>query len=89
MAAESRVAQEASTVAGKSEVALRGGFGKTLALEHCSEVSWAPRSTIISLDHLIADSDVYKLQGDRAIVKFFFFFRNKTSPSQPEWEFTA
>lgn len=73
VAAESRVSQEASTVAGKSEVALRGGFGKTRALEHCPEVSWAPRSTIISSDHLIADSDVYQLQGDRAIVNFFFF----------------
>lgn len=89
VAAESRVSQEASTIAGKSEVALRGGFGKTRALEHCPEVSWAPRSTIISSDHLIADSDVYQLQGDRAIVNFFFLIINKTSPSQPDWEFTA
>lgn len=39
-------------------------------------------------DHLIAGPEVYQLQGDRAIVNFFFFC-NKTSPSQPDWELTA
>lgn len=44
-------------------------------------MSRAPGSAAISLDHPTAFSDVYQLQGDQAIVKFFFFSLIKLAPA--------
>lgn len=63
---------------------------KHLPLEHCLKVSSAPRRAVISLDYLIADSVMFtSFKEIRPLWNFFFFFCSKTSPSQPNWEFTA
>lgn len=69
--------QAPSTVAGNSEVDLE----RHLPLEDCSGATWAPRSAVICLDHLIADSEVYQLQGDEAIVNYFFCSVIKPAPA--------
>lgn len=57
-----------------------------VGLQHCSQVSWAPRNAVITLDHPITDSNVYQLPGDQVSSLWLFFFSfscTKTSSSQP------